>query len=135
MKKLQSIFLISILALLIISCSNDSNNSIKRNESINHEKTNGFENQKSTKDETTYQELTKYLKKRNLEFCAFSNEIEKMEIECIHKADAVYPDFGIKHNEYVEELTAVEIKKLGQKHNISDSIFPLIAILSSTYCH
>ncbi|WP_430403807.1 hypothetical protein [Fluviicola sp.] len=135
MKISKPLLLALSLLFSIASCSINTDSSIKTDEiALEEIERKNLSDDKSNTDEITYQKLNKYLSDRNLELCSFYDQIEKMEIDCIHKADAMYPDFGIKHNEYVEKLTATEIKELGQKHNIADSVFTLIAILGVSYC-
>jgi hypothetical protein len=94
----------------------------------------GLNDNIKSEDEVAYEELTKYLEERNLELCSFYTQLGDMELDCIHKADAKYPDYGIKHNEYSNKLMEEEREKLAKKYNLADSIFINVSVFAMSYC-
>lgn len=94
----------------------------------------GLNDNIKSEDEVAYEKLTAYLEERNLELCSFHTQLQDMELDCIHKADAKYPDYGIKHNEYSQKLMEEEREKLAKQHNLADSIFTRVSVFAMSYC-
>lgn len=88
----------------------------------------------TSEDEKAYQDLLQYFKERNLDFCKFYKNLGKIEKESIDKADEKYPEFGIKHLDYSEELIQKERMKLSRQYHIHDSIFTYAIVFGSKYC-
>src|SRR5690606_21955060 len=88
----------------------------------------------TSEDEKDYQDLLKYFQQRDIDFCEFYKNIGKIEKESIDKADEKYPEFGIKHLDYSEELIQKERTKLSRQHHIHDSIFTYAVVFGSKYC-
>ena len=85
-------------------------------------------------DEIAYEKLIKYLDERNLELCSFNTQLINLESDCIHKADAKYPDYGLKHSDYSDKLIDEERKKMSKKYNLEDSIFIYVSVFAMNYC-
>lgn len=94
----------------------------------------GLNDNVKSKDEIAYENLKFYLQERNLELCSFYDKLGDMELECIHKADSKYPDYGVKHTEYASKLMKEERTKLKNQYNLADSIFVRVAIFGMNYC-
>lgn len=74
------------------------------------------------------------LQKRGLELCTFYKQLGDMEIDCIHKADKRYPNFGVKHSDYSEKLMEAERNKLKKKYKLSDDTFVNVSVFGGSYC-
>jgi hypothetical protein len=94
----------------------------------------GLNDTHKSEDEIELERLTKYLQKRGLKLCAFYKQIGDMELDCIHKADKRYPDFGINHGDYAEKLMVAERKKLIKKYKISDETLISVNVFGGSYC-
>jgi hypothetical protein len=95
----------------------------------------GLSDDKKSKDEIELEKLNKQLKERNLDLCGFSQQLKDMELDCIHKADKKYPDFGPKHGDYAKDLMEGERNKLKVKYNFKQSdIFIKVAVFAFSYC-
>lgn len=94
----------------------------------------GLTDNNKSEDEIEMERLTKYLKQRGLELCTFYKRLGDMELDCIHKADKKYPDFGIKHSDYSEKLMEEERMKLKRKYNLSDDTFISVSVFGGSYC-
>lgn len=87
------------------------------------------------KDLEKLNELKHYLSVRDLELCSFYEDLQKMELECIHKADDKFPDFDVPaHGDYVASLIKAERKKIATKFNIIDAKLDEIAVFAVYYC-
>ncbi|ELY2010341.1 hypothetical protein SL057_001385 [Flavobacterium psychrophilum] len=107
------------------------------NISYNNLKMNSFEglnDNKKDESEVANEKLQLYLKERNLELCSFYKQLGDLELESIKKADIKYPEFGLKHREYVESIRVEERMKLIQKYNLTDSIFGQVSTFGMAYC-
>jgi len=94
----------------------------------------GLTDNNKSKDEIELENLTKYLQQRGLELCTFYKQLGNMELECIHKADKKYPDFGVKHGDYSEKLMDEERAKMKRKYKLSDDTFVNVSVFGSSYC-
>lgn len=92
-----------------------------------------YDNEKS-KDEIALENLNEYLKIRGLELCSLSKQIDEIELDCIHKADKKYPDFGTEHSKYVKDLMKKERGRLVQQYELHDSVFTKIGVFAMAYC-
>lgn len=87
-----------------------------------------------SEDEIQLEKLKFYLKKRGLELCSLSDMLKKMELDNIHKADAKYPDFGVKHMEMTDRLDAQSYKLLIKKYNLNEDILSKVSSFAMSYC-
>jgi len=94
----------------------------------------GLTDNNKSEDEIGLERLVKYLQQRRLDLCTLYKQLGDMELDCIHKADKKYPDFGIKHSDYSEKLMDEERKKLKRKYNLSDDTFINVSVFGGSYC-
>ena len=95
---------------------------------------NGLKDNKKSEDEIALDLLNKSLSKKGLELCSFNKKLSDIELDCIHKADKKYPDFGTKHMEYVDKLTEVEMNKIRKKYHLNNDIFTKVSVFAGVYC-
>lgn len=72
--------------------------------------------------------------KKNTTLCIVYKRLANIEDSTIHVADLKYPDFGIKHSEYQEQLYKKEYKKFFKSLNLNDSMVYYINAFSLKYC-
>jgi hypothetical protein len=95
----------------------------------------GLNDNRKSEDEIALDDLNKYLKERGLELCSFYKQLGDMELECIHKADAKYPNYDYpEHGDYSDKLMKEERIKLMSKYDLVDSIFGRVAVFGMSYC-
>lgn len=94
----------------------------------------GLKDNETSEDEVVLANLNKTLAKRGLELCSFSKQLSDIELECIHKADRRYPDYGMDHMAYVDKLTEAEMVKIQKRHRLSDDIFTKVSVFAGVYC-
>jgi|GEM_PF-1394394 len=112
----------------------DSEPSLRFNQ-IKLESLQGLNDNKKSADEIALDNLNEYLEKRGLKLCPFYKQLGDMELDCIHKADAKFPNFDYpEHHDYSEKLMKNERKKLSAKYNLGDSIFVKVAVFGMGYC-
>jgi hypothetical protein len=87
-----------------------------------------------SKDEIELDKLNAYLNERGLELCSLADQLKKLELDNIHKADAKYPDFGEEHMAMTERLDAQGYKKLRIKYRLSEDVFVKVSIFAGSYC-
>lgn len=88
-----------------------------------------------SEDEIFKQKVKNYLKDRGLDLCGFYSEMVHSEEVCIKEADLIYPDFGIKHNDYAEKCMKDKRKAVGKKYHIADSMFTKIFVVGLKACN
>lgn len=95
----------------------------------------GLNDNEKSEDEIALDKLNEYLEERGLELCSFYKQLGDMELECIHKADAKYPNYDYpKHGDYSEKCMKEERKKISAKYDLADSIFVRVAVFGMNYC-
>lgn len=106
--------------------------------SFNHFKLNslqGLNDNKKSEDEIALDQLNESLQERGLELCSFYKQLRDIELECIHKADAKYPNYDYpKHGDYSNKLMKDEREKLTIKYDLADSIFTRVSVFGMSYC-
>jgi hypothetical protein len=95
----------------------------------------GLNDNKKSEDEIALDDLNKYLLERGLELCSFYKQLGDMELECIHKADAKYPNYDYpEHSDYSDKLMKEERGKFATKYDLKDSIFVKVSVFGMSYC-
>jgi hypothetical protein len=87
-----------------------------------------------SRDEIAKERLEIYLSSKNISPCQLYEEFGSYEIDNIHKADAKYPDYGLKHGDYVSELNKESKDRILRKHSIDDSIYIKTVVYGTFYC-
>ena len=87
-----------------------------------------------SQDEIELDKLNAYLIKRGLDLCTLADQLKKLELDNIHKADAEYPDFGREHMEMVERLDLKAYKSLRKKYNMNEDMLGKVSIFAMSYC-
>lgn len=91
-------------------------------------------NKVKSADEIELEKLKAYLKERDLELCAFSETLKKIELDNIHKADQKYPDYGDKHMAMVDRLDAESYGKLRKKYKLNEDMLSKVSVFAMAYC-
>ena len=95
----------------------------------------GLNDNKKSEDEIALDKLNEYLQERGLELCSFYKQLGDMALECIHKADAKYPNYDYpKHGDYSAKLMKEEREKLSTKYDLADSIFTRVSVFGMSFC-
>lgn len=95
----------------------------------------GLNDNEESKDEIALKELKSYLQERDLELCSLYKQLGDMELDCIHKADAKFPNFDYpEHINYSEKLMEEERKKILTNYNLADSIYTTVIVFGMSYC-
>lgn len=95
----------------------------------------GLKDETKSKDEIILEKINNYLQERNLDLCSLNNHLGKIELDCIHKADAKYPNYDYpQHTDLTDKLIKQEREKLIKKYNLNDSIFIYVGVFSMSYC-
>jgi hypothetical protein len=93
-----------------------------------------LEANEGTRDEIELEELNKALFERGLELCSFSKRLGEIELDCIRKADKKYPDYGLQHQSYVNDLQEVAMKEICLVHDLNDEMLNKVHVFSMAYC-
>lgn len=95
----------------------------------------GLNDNEKSNAEIALDNLNEYLEERGLELCSFYKKLGDLELECIHKADAKYPNFDFpEHAMYSDKCMKEERLKLSAKYDIADTIYVRVAIFGMSYC-
>lgn len=87
-----------------------------------------------SKDEMELERINTYLNKRGLDLCNLSDQLKKIELDNINKADAKYPHYGKEHTAMVEKLDEAYYRNLKRKHNLNDEMIVRVWIFAMSYC-
>jgi hypothetical protein len=91
-------------------------------------------NKSKSRDEIELEKLKKYLNERGLELCDFSDMLNKIALDNIHKADAKYPEYGDKHMAMVNQLDVQSNHDLKRKYKVSEDMMSKVSIFAMAYC-
>jgi hypothetical protein len=87
-----------------------------------------------SEDEIELSKINKVLRSRNVELCDLNIAINAIELNSIHAADRLYPDYGLEHDDYAGRLMAIELKKLKKKYRLTTGNLDMISTLALIYC-
>jgi len=87
-----------------------------------------------SKDELELEKLKNHLQKNGVDLCDLSDEIKRMELLNIHKADARYPDYGEKHMEMIDQLDEQFYNELKRRYDLNDTMLSRISVFAMSYC-
>ncbi len=121
------------LIIITLTCCKRTVKPIEENTKSN-KPTLVFKSDTSSEDKVFLYYFDSLLTKKNTTLCNVSKQLLSIEDSTIHIADQKYPDFGIKHNEYQEQLYKKEYKKLFKELGINDSLVYYINTFSYKYC-
>jgi hypothetical protein len=93
-----------------------------------------LENNEGTEDEIEFEKLNKLLFERGLELCSLSKRIGDIELACIRKADKKYPDYGLQHQAYVDELQELAMREIYLVHDLTSEVVTKVNVFAIAYC-
>lgn len=73
-----------------------------------------------SEEQIAFEKLDEKLEEYNTSACDVYFEIIEYEDKNIEKADRKFPNFGMEHIEYLDELDSLEKGKLLKKHNLTE---------------
>lgn len=85
-----------------------------------------------SEDDIAFDKFNEKLSNKNTSICEIYNI--DYDLENIRKADKKYPNFGIKHSEYVSELNKKDKNKIFKKYNINKDDYVKITAFGMLYC-
>jgi hypothetical protein len=87
-----------------------------------------------SEDEIQLAKIKKLLLPRGIDMCDLYQTVNDIELNSIHAADKLYPDYGLEHNDYSDKLIRQEVKKLGRKYKLTSDEIDRACFFASTYC-
>jgi hypothetical protein len=87
-----------------------------------------------TEEELALERLNKELFERGLELCSFSKRLDEIELDCIQKADKRYPNYGLEHMRYNDELLSEAMKEVYAIHDLTYDLVNRVHVFARTYC-
>lgn len=87
-----------------------------------------------SEDEIQLAKIKKLLLPRGIDMCDLNQTVNDIELNSIHAADQLYPDYGLEHNDYSDKLIRQEVKKLQGKYKLTSDEIDRACFFASTYC-
>jgi hypothetical protein len=94
----------------------------------------GLKDNVLSEDEIQLAKIKKLLISRGIDMCELNKTVNDIELNSIHAADELYPDYGMEHNAYSDKLMRRGLKKLERKYRLTYNDIDRACLFAGTYC-
>ncbi|EHQ26158.1 hypothetical protein [Mucilaginibacter paludis] len=94
----------------------------------------GLKDKVLSKDEIQLAKIKKLLASRGVDMCDLNKTVNDIELNSIHAADKLYPDYGTEHDVYSDKLINKEWKKLERKYRLTKDEIDKACMFATVYC-